>query len=262
MDQEMEATPNIVRAACAQVVKAANPENREILHLITTASTDRAGDVVEPLGGDTTAFMRNPIVMADHHYSISTVIGRATTVYTDESGMWARTRFRDTPLAQDAFRLAAEGLGGWSIGFRPTDYHSVREGAKAECPSCARRWGEMTKDKTPGDYVPGSYAMHFRAWELLEYSSVAIPMNQDIVNDAIKRGLVRPEHLLAFFSQAAAPSSDVSNRSAARVPANLFPAIRRDVRRTAARLALLKLAGAFDAAEEKLRNAPRDSGTD
>ena len=256
-EPEQPGTPNYVRAFCGQTVKAANPAEREILHLITTAAVDRAGDVVEPTGAQIENFMRNPVVMADHSYSISTVIGKAMKVYTDDSGMWARTKFRDTPLAQDAYRLSAEGLGGWSIGFRPTEYHTVREGAKAECQSCAKRWAKLAEGKTPGDYVPGQWSMHFMKWELLEYSSVAIPMNQEIVNDAIKRGLVTPENVPAFFIRSASEPSvaDVSKRSPAPVPAAFVPAVQREIRKAHMRLALLKLAGDFNSAAEILENA-------
>ena len=172
---EEQIVPNVLRAFVTQEIKAINAESKEILHLITTASVDRAGAVVEPAGAEMANFMRNPVVTANHDHEIQSIIGRAVDISISEKGISARTRFRDTPLGRDAFQLAAEGLGGWSVVFRPMKYEPI----KAE---------------------KGISGHRFKQWELLAYGLVVIPCNQDIVQSAIGRGLVAKEHVPVFFS--------------------------------------------------------------
>lgn len=174
-DPECELVPNYARTLCATTVKAVNKDAREVAHVITTANPDRVGDVVEASGADLANYMRHPVVMADHSYSIDRIIGRAVSVEITKDGIFARTKYRDTPLGKDAFNLAAEGLGAWSIGFRPITFKAIKD----------------DKGFTKG--------FHFTKWELLEYSQVAIPMNPDAVQQAIQRGLVAPDHVKTFF---------------------------------------------------------------
>jgi len=191
--------PNYVRSFVQQEVKGVDIQKREITHQITTGAVDRAGDVVESGGAQVVNFLKNPVVMADHSYSIEKIIGKAISIEVSPKGITATTRFRDTMLADEAFRIAQEGIGGWSIGFQPMDSHSLQDGAKSGCKTCKSRFAALAEGKSPGEYVPGAYSRHFMSWDLLEYSSVAIPMNQDIVNNAIQRGLVSRENAPVFF---------------------------------------------------------------
>lgn len=164
------------RAFVHQEIKAINKDRMEVLHLISTPATDRAGDIVEPMGADLANFVgRNPIVMVNHSYDFpKDAIGKALMVEVTDKGLLARTKFFDKPLARDAFALIQEGVGGWSIGFRPKKYEAIRD------------------DK---GILRG---FHFKQWELLEYSAVAIPMNQEVINNMVKQGLIHPENLCVF----------------------------------------------------------------
>jgi len=163
------------RCAVRPEVKAHNDDSREVLHLISTNSIDRAGDVVEPGGAGLENFLKNPVVMRNHSYLTQDIIGRATSVTIDKDGIWARTQFRDTEVGKEAHALSKEGLGGWSIGFRPVKHESIED------------------DK-------GVFrGIRFKEWELLEYSQVPIPMNQDAVQSAVQRGLVSEAHVSLFF---------------------------------------------------------------
>lgn len=221
--------PNYVRRAVSTTVKAKNDGERSVLHLISSGSVDRAGDVVEPRGAQTGNYLKNPVVMANHDYRIEQVVGRAVSLTVEDGGLFARTQFRDTPLGLDAYRLASEGLGGWSIGFRPIEYESMKD--------------ERGRHK----------GFRFDKWELLEYSIVAIPMNQDAVQNMITRGLVTPENVPAFFLRSPeGPSAGREPSSPAPKAAPLAPALLRELVRTNRRLALLQLAADFDAAAEVL----------
>lgn len=189
------------RSFCPSEVKAVNREEQEILHLISTGARDRMGDVVTPKGAYLKNYKKNPVVLMDHDYSLGSIIGRSVHIEVDDKGVWSRTRFRDTPLALEAFNLAAESLGGWSIGFAPMKSHSIKQGKEDGCPICTELWEQLSEGKEAGDYVPGSWGQHFKQWELLEYSAVAIPANQEIVNNAVQRGLVSEANVCKFFVQ-------------------------------------------------------------
>jgi HK97 family phage prohead protease len=187
---EDDLVPNFLKAYCATTVKAVNKDTREVAHLITTANPDRVGDVVDAKGADLANYLRHPVVMANHSYQIQDIIGRAVSLTVGDDGIFARTKYRDTPLGKDAFNLAAEGLGAWSIGFRPTKYKAMKD----------------DKGQTKG--------FHFTEWEMLEYSQVAIPMNPDAVQNAIQRGWVSQENLKTFFRiESAEPPKEASDRT-------------------------------------------------
>jgi HK97 family phage prohead protease len=204
-DEHIQVAP-YQRCAVQPEVKAHNDDSREVLHLISTNSIDRAGDVVEPGGAGLENFLKNPVVMRNHSYLTQDIIGRATSVTIDKDGIWARTAFRDTEVGREAHALSKEGLGGWSIGFRPVKHESIED------------------DK-------GVYrGIRFKEWELLEYSQVPIPMNQDAVQSAVQRGLVSEANVPLFFNvtepkQAIEPEKPADE--AAPSEANVEPAQRR-----------------------------------
>ena len=131
---------------------------------------------MRPGGADISNYLKNPVVLRNHTYQTQDIIGGAQTIEISDDGIHARTKFRDTELGRDAFSLASEGLGGWSIGFHPVEFDSVKD----------------DKGKFKG--------FDFKSWELLEYSIVAIPMNQEAVNNAVQRGLVQSPNVDKFFT--------------------------------------------------------------
>lgn len=174
MDEDL-LIPNVVKIFAHSEVKAVNEKSREILHLITTDSVDRVGDIVEPQGAEVANFMRHPVVLMDHVREVPNIIARALSIEVSDKGITARTKYRDTPLAQEAFAVVKEGLGAFSIGFRPI---------KAE-------FIQSEKKQITG--------VRYKQWEMLEYSQICIPCNPDIVNDAISRGLITRGNAAAFF---------------------------------------------------------------
>jgi len=188
---------------CVPEVKNIDSERKTVRHLITTNSIDRAGDIVEPKGADLENYSKNPVVMADHGYSIRDIIGTATDIKVSNHNIESTTAFGSAGLGPEAFALVeAKMARAFSIGFRSKDHHSVREGAKAGCKLCKKRFKDAQDQAEVQQGLDGDYVyvrgLHFLEWEMLEYSLVAIPMNQDIVANAIKRGL-SPEHVSKFF---------------------------------------------------------------
>jgi hypothetical protein len=86
-------------------------------------------------------------------------VGKSLWRKSDGDGVLAKTQFANTPFADDVYQLNKEGvLNAWSIGFIP------------------RKWEFDEKGKITT----------FTDIELLEYSSVSVPMNQDAVTEGIK----------------------------------------------------------------------------
>jgi HK97 family phage prohead protease len=190
------------RLSLTPEIKAVNKTTREVVHLITSAGIDRAGDVVDPAGADVANYLKNPVVMANHDYTIQSIIGRAVSLEIQQDGLWARTKFHDKGLGADAFNLVADGMArAWSIGFRPVEYDSRKD--------------------SQGKQIRG---FHFRKWELLEYSLVAIPMNPDAVMNAIHRGILHEENIPSLFDgEWQAPVKAEPPAEAARPGANAEP---------------------------------------
>ena len=211
-------------AMVAPEIKATNDEHREILHLISTDSVDRVGDIVEPGGAMVDNYLKNPVVLQDHDYTVEKIIGGAVRLETEDGKMWARTRFMDTERGQMSYNLSKAGLGGWSIGFKPRKAVAI----------------EDEKGHRKG--------IRFKEWELLEYSHVAIPMNQDAVNHAVARGLCSKEFINDFFeieTPEPEPSQVLADHGPTATVQRLIephPALIREVARATKRLALHRLA--------------------
>jgi len=152
----------------SEEIREVDAEDRTVIHLITTDTRDRYGDIVEPKGGQIENFLRDPVVLDGHKYGTFPV-GTNVWLKKNKGGILAKTRFHDkTQIAIDAFNLVAEGiLRAWSIGFMPIN------------------WETFEEDGTRG-YL-------YKIWELLEYSLVTVPANPDALTMALQKGwLVDP----------------------------------------------------------------------
>ena len=131
--------------------------------IISTAGCDRDRDRVMPRGAVLDNYLKNPVVMWGHsYYQPSDVIGRTVNLETSDGGITADFELRPAANDQDPqniVRLLWDG--GWvrtaSIGFRPI---------------------EMQPNEYGGNDIT--------AWELLEWSLVPIPANQDALRLAAK----------------------------------------------------------------------------
>lgn len=150
---------------------------------ISTESVDRGGDVLLGGGAVLENYFKNPIVLFGHNYwNVEAVVGRALEVEpVPGSGVRARWQFPpigDNPKADIVHRLwAGEFLNATSVGFKPIEW--------------SRRQDENGEDLARGWY--------FTSWELLEYSIVPVPANQDALRLAMKAfdaGLDTPEGAL------------------------------------------------------------------
>lgn len=223
---------NVVRSFAPQEIKSVDVQAKEVTHLISTGAVDRAGDIVEPGGVETANFMRNAVVTANHDHAIESIIGKAVELSISDKGIHARTRFLDTPLGRQAFALSQEGLGGWSIVFRPIDYEPIKE-------------------------QKGISGYRFKRCELLAYGMVVIPCNQEIVQNALSRGLISEGDVSKFFRvEQAEPAPAVGRALEARplIVPPLDESLLRSARRARQRLISNRLASCASACLEGIRN--------
>lgn len=137
--------------------KKIDTKERSVTHYISKKSLDRGGDIVLPDSIKDENYKKNPIVLFNHNSNYP--IGKSLWRKSEEEGVLAKTQFGSTPFADDIYQLNKEGvLNAWSIGFIP------------------KKW----------DFDQEAKITTFTEIELLEYSSVSIPMNQDAVTEALK----------------------------------------------------------------------------
>jgi len=163
-------------------IKSIDDKTRTIWHKITKEVKDRMGDIVRIDGINLKNFKKKPGVLADHNYWGSNpppVIGEGIGFKKEGKALYAGTKFFDPEndemsealrdLSKDHYALQKMKLLGWSIGFMPTKT-------------------EMVKDKE-GNFQ----GYDFKESELLEYSSVVIPANQEAITEAFTKGLITKE---------------------------------------------------------------------
>lgn len=127
---------------------------------------DRDGDIITLDGWEIENYLKNPVILANHTYSIENIIGKTTKIYAKDNKIIVEGIFsKSNPLGILAQRLYEEGMlktvSVWFIG-------KEREGEK------------ITKK------------------ELLELSFVAVPANPSAVSldwklyqEAVEKGLIK-----------------------------------------------------------------------
>ena len=130
--------------------------------------TDRMDEILEPSGVDVTNFLKNRVLLMDHLYMTSAVIGRVYDLKTQDNGVHFEAYIGDpqkAPLTQqqkDCRSLVAQKLVQTvSVGFMPL---------KIQAPM----FDNDGKLQEPARIME---------WELLELSVVAVPANPGAVFD-------------------------------------------------------------------------------
>lgn len=132
--------------------------------IISTGGADRDRDRVFPQGCESGNYLNNPIVQWGHnYYDPWATVGRTKTLEITETGIVADFELRPAANDQDPQNITLLlWEGDWirtaSIGFQP-------------------------KSAVPNDFG----GMDFVSWELLEWSLVPVPANQDALRLAAKQ---------------------------------------------------------------------------
>jgi phage head maturation protease len=152
-------------------------EKRTIVSTINTDALDRYKTVIVPEGGRFDNYRKNPVVLCNHNHD-ALPIGKNLWIKGQKRKLVAKTQFLPSgkdDLADKVFDLYAEGfLNAWSISFDEID-------AGPPTPDEIRKRPELVQCRCV-----------YRVWDLLEYSCVTVPGNQECVRKAAERGLSLP----------------------------------------------------------------------
>lgn len=163
-----------------ELSKAPKLGPREAVARISTTAVDRDGDVLLPSGLVAEDYRRNPVVLLGH--DPDRVVGQATNLRTTSTAVMATVRFAERPtslpdaaewMPDTVLSLLQQGvLRAFSVGFRVP-----AGGARDATAKDAERFGQDARTI-------------ITRWELLEFSVVSIPANQDALLVAVAKGLV------------------------------------------------------------------------
>jgi hypothetical protein len=149
--------------------------DRSVQFTISKEVTDRDGDILRAGGVDFSNYMKNP-VFCSFHNTREFPLGKVTKFWVEGDSVKAIVYFptldelssnpeyasEKAKLVDFTYHCYKTGmLNAVSVGFIPKDWMEIREDG---------RWvgNDITK------------------WELLEFSAVAVPANQDAIAEAVK----------------------------------------------------------------------------
>ena len=149
--------------------------DRSVLFTISKEVVDRDGDILRASGVDFTNFMKNPVFLSFHN-SREFPLGKVTKFWVEGNAVKAIVYFptieelstnpeqasEKAKLVDFTYHCYKTGmLNAVSVGFIPKDWIEIREN---------------------GQWVGND----IKKWELLEFSAVAVPANQDAIAEAVK----------------------------------------------------------------------------
>ena len=151
-------------------VESEGLNDREVQFTISASVVDRDGDLLHADGCDFTNYAKNPVFLPFHNYH-DYPLGKVTKYWIEGDKVKAIVYFptleelsSDPKYASEKAKLVDftyycyknKMLNAVSVGFRPLEWTESNTGF------------DITK------------------WELLEFSAVAVPANQDAIADAVK----------------------------------------------------------------------------
>jgi HK97 family phage prohead protease len=152
------------------VVTGTKPDGRQLLLAISSAAVDRDGDTIAVDGWDLKQYRKNPVVLFGHRYfsNEAPVVGRSLSEFVDKKKLKSLMEFTPqgmVPLADMLYGLYAEGyMNAASVGFVP------------------KKWTFPEDEKRP-------FGIDFTEQELIEYSLVPVPANQEALVEARSKGI-------------------------------------------------------------------------
>lgn len=151
-------------------VKTEAGNERTVIFTISKEVVDRDGDILRASGVDFTNYMKNPVFLSFHN-SHEFPLGKVLRFWVENDSVKAEVYFPTiAELSSDLENVSEKAklvdftyhcyktgmLNAVSVGFIPTEYKETRTGL---------------------DVIK---------WELLEFSAVAVPANQDAIAEAVK----------------------------------------------------------------------------
>jgi hypothetical protein len=151
-------------------VKAEAGEERKVIFTISKEVKDRDGDILRAGGVDFTNYMKNPVFLSFHN-SREFPLGKVTRFWVEGNAVKAEVYFPTIEeLSSDKDSVSEKAK---LVDFT---YHCYKTGM-LNAVSVGFIPLEWTETKTGYDITK---------WELLEFSAVAVPANQDAIAEAVK----------------------------------------------------------------------------
>lgn len=153
-----------------EIEKGGGSSDRSLTFTISTPSVDRQSDTVSADGWDFTNYMKNPVVLWAHNYSMLP-IAAANKVWKYGTSIKSSVDFVPAempvigPFADAVFQMYKGGfLNATSVGFLPTEWDWSKDEARP-------------------------YGIDFTEQELLEFSAVPVPANPEALLSAKSAGI-------------------------------------------------------------------------
>lgn len=142
----------------------------------STIDEDRDDDILDPKGADLSDYTRNPVFLADHTYSVHSIVGKTFDHKVTDKGIEFSVQFdMDDPAAARVAHKFRKGFAkAISVGFRGTE-------------------ATLRKNLDEGHfaYKAESHGLYFSKWAVREFSAVAVPANPNALVEArAAKGLV------------------------------------------------------------------------
>lgn len=174
-----------------EIEKGGGSSDRSLTFTISTPSVDRQSDTVSVDGWDFANYMKNPVMLWAHNYSMLP-IAAANKVWKYGTSIKSSVDFVPAdmpvigPFADAVFQMYKGGfLNATSVGFLPT------------------KWNWSEDEARP-------YGIDFTEQELLEFSAVPVPANPEALMSAKSAGIdIEPLRQWAKSVLFEAGSSDV-----------------------------------------------------
>jgi HK97 family phage prohead protease len=153
----------------ASVLRAGSGDpSRIVQFVLSDGSGDRMGDRIDPAGWDLSAYRKNPVVLWAHD-ALAPPIGRMHNIFSDGTRLIGDVEFATAevyPFAATICRMVKTGyINAGSVGFAPLEYSLAND-----------------RDRPLG--------IDFHRQELLEFSIVPVPANQNALAQACAKGVL------------------------------------------------------------------------
>ena len=187
-DVNLEEMPEELRIAkrlpvTGELVMSEDDEKAS-LGWISTIDVDEEGEVVIPAGMSFKRYGKNPVVLWNHDLNV--VIGKSTGLSTLREGVKGKTEYMDDEFSEKVWGWVRKGaVRTQSATFiRKRILWQGSPGFDAELQALKSAFPEKFNSKTVD-----KIRMITTDSELVEYSVVSIPMNEDAVLTAVSKGL-------------------------------------------------------------------------
>lgn len=144
--------------------------DRSVLFTISKEVTDRDGDILRASGVDFTNYMKNPVFLSFHN-SREFPLGKVTKFWVEGNSVKAIVYF--PPIEELSTNPEQASEKAKLVDFT---YHCYKTGML----------NAVSVGFIPLEWVENENGFDIQKWELLEFSAVAVPANQDAIAEAVK----------------------------------------------------------------------------